>query len=56
VNQATLQQVRQILLQMEQSQDGQEMHALATREMLFMQLLVALRRSNLVEGRATKPA
>ncbi|RAY28904.1 HTH-type transcriptional activator RhaS [Enterobacter kobei] len=54
VNQATLQQVRQILLQMEQSQDGQEMHALATREMLFMQLLVALRRSNPVEGESSE--
>jgi AraC family L-rhamnose operon regulatory protein RhaS len=39
---------------MEQSQDGQEMHALATREMLFMQLLVALRRSNPVEGESSE--
>ena len=30
------------------------MHALATREMLFMQLLVALRRSNPVEGESSE--
>jgi hypothetical protein len=35
---------------MEQSEDGQETHAIATRELLFMQLLVLLRRSSLVEG------
>ena len=50
VNQSTLQQVRQLVSQMEQSEDGQETHAIATRELLFMQLLVLLRRSSLVEG------
>lgn len=50
VNQSTLQQVRQLVNQLEQSEDGQAMHAIATRELLFMQLLVLLRRSSLVEG------
>ena len=50
VNQSTLQQVRQLVSQMEQSEDGQETHAIATRELLFMQLLVLLRRSSPVEG------
>ena len=44
VNQSTLQQVRQLVSQMEQSEDGQETHAIATRELLFM--LVPLRRSS----------
>jgi len=35
---------------MEQSEDNTETHALATRELMFMQLLVLLRRSSLVEG------
>ena len=43
MNQSTLQQVRQLVSQMEQSEDGQETHAIATRELLFMQLLVLLR-------------
>ncbi len=50
VNQSTLQQVRQLVGQMEKSEDGRETHAIATRELLFMQLLVLLRRSSLVEG------
>jgi AraC family L-rhamnose operon regulatory protein RhaS len=49
VNQATLQQVRHIVNQMEKVKTGTETHAIATREMLFMQLLVLLRRSSLVE-------
>ena len=35
---------------MEQAEESTETHALATREMLFMQLLVLLRRGSLVEG------
>lgn len=50
VNQSTLQQVRQLVSQMEQSEDGQETHAIATRELLFMQLLVLLRRSSWWKG------
>ncbi len=56
VNQSTLQQVRQLVNQLEQSEDGQETHAIATRELLFMQLLVLLRRSSLVEGLANNDA
>ena len=50
VNQSTLQQVRQLVNQLEQSEGGQETYAIASRELLFMQLLVLLRRSSLVEG------
>ena len=50
VNQSTLQQVRQLVNQLEQSERGQETYAIASRELLFMQLLVLLRRSSLVEG------
>ncbi|MBG0640463.1 HTH-type transcriptional activator RhaS [Enterobacter asburiae] len=50
VNQSTLQQVRQLVKQLAQSEGGQETYAIASRELLFMQLLVLLRRSSLVEG------
>jgi AraC family L-rhamnose operon regulatory protein RhaS len=49
VNQATLQQVRQLVGQMERAEAGAETHAIASRELLFMQLLVLLRRSSLME-------
>ena len=45
VNQSTLQQVRQLVTQMEQAEENTESHALASRELTFMQLLVLLRRS-----------
>lgn len=48
VNQAALQQVRQIVSRMETLDDSSELHAVADRELLFMQLLVALRRGSLV--------
>ena len=48
VNQAVLQQVRQIVARMETLGDSSELHAVADRELLFMQLLVALRKGSLV--------
>lgn len=50
VNQSTLQQVRQLVSQMEPRDEGQETHVIATRELLFMQLLVLLRRSSMMAG------
>ncbi|MGU3416312.1 HTH-type transcriptional activator RhaS [Enterobacteriaceae bacterium C23F] len=47
VNQAVLQQVRQIVQQMETLDDDGDMHAIANREILFMQLLVQLRKGSL---------
>ncbi|MFR3707886.1 MAG: HTH-type transcriptional activator RhaS [Enterobacter hormaechei] len=48
VNQSTLQQVRQLVSQMEQARMAGT-HAIATRELLFMAVML-LRRSSLVEG------
>ncbi|AUU07176.1 MULTISPECIES: HTH-type transcriptional activator RhaS [Raoultella] len=50
VNQTVLQQVRQIVGQMEDIGLEPDMHTLAGREILFMQLLVLLRKSSLAEG------
>ncbi|MDY0972229.1 HTH-type transcriptional activator RhaS [Siccibacter turicensis] len=50
VNQSTLNQVRQIVQQLEQDDEASDAPALANREMLFMQLLVMLRRSSRAEG------
>lgn len=47
VNQSTLQQVRGIVRQMEAVNDSTDMMSLANREMLFMQLLVLLRKGSL---------
>ncbi|MFT7865625.1 AraC family transcriptional regulator, partial [Salmonella enterica subsp. enterica serovar Enteritidis] len=49
VNQSTLQQVRQLVSQMEMMDAGGDTHAIASYELLFMQLLVLLRRSSLME-------
>lgn len=46
INQGALQQVRQIVQQMETLDDGAETHAVANREILFMQLLVQLRKGS----------
>ena len=54
VNQNALQQVRQIVEQMENVGTDADMHAIASREILFMQLLVHLRKSSLAEGAANK--
>lgn len=48
VNQSVLQQVRQIVARMETLDDSSEMHAVADRELLFMQLLVLLSRGSQV--------
>ena len=50
VNQSTLGQVRQIIAQMEGMEEQADAHTLANREILFMQLLVLLRKSSLEEG------
>ncbi|EAX2401194.1 HTH-type transcriptional activator RhaS [Salmonella enterica] len=50
VNQSALQQVRQLVGLMERAGDGMDAPAVANREILFMQLLVLLRRSSLMEG------
>lgn len=47
VNQSVLHQVRGIVQQMEVLDDGADMHAIAHREILFMQLLVQLRKGSL---------
>jgi AraC family L-rhamnose operon regulatory protein RhaS len=49
VNQTVLQQVRQIVAQMEAMGSETDTHAVASREILFMQLLVLLRKSSLAE-------
>jgi transcriptional regulator, AraC family len=49
VNQSVLQQVRQIVQQMETLGEETDMHAVANREILFMQLLVQLRKGSLAE-------
>lgn len=53
VNQAVLQQVRQIIARMETQDDGEEAYAVADRELLFMQLLVLLRKGCMVEAAAS---
>lgn len=50
INKSTMQQVLKLTEQMEQAEDGPETHRVASRELLFMQLLVALSQSSLVEG------
>ncbi|ASG64434.1 TPA: HTH-type transcriptional activator RhaS [Kluyvera ascorbata] len=50
VNQSTLQQVRAIVGQMEEANDSTDMMSLANREILFMQLLVLLRKGSQVQG------
>ncbi|KFB99644.1 L-rhamnose operon regulatory protein [Trabulsiella guamensis ATCC 49490] len=47
VNQSALQQVRQIVAQMERQDEGNDAHTIANREILFMQLLIQLRKSSL---------
>ncbi|MFP2422717.1 HTH-type transcriptional activator RhaS [Pseudescherichia vulneris] len=47
VNQTVLQQVRQVVQQMETLDSGDDMHTIANREILFMQLLVHLRKGSL---------
>lgn len=56
VNQSTLGQVRQIIAQMEGMEEQVDPHGLANREILFMQLLVLLRKSSLEEGTADNDA
>jgi AraC family transcriptional regulator, L-rhamnose operon regulatory protein RhaS len=56
VNQSVLQQVRQIVQQMETLGDETDMHAIANREILFMQLLVQLRKGSLAEGATNNDA
>ena len=53
VNQSVLQQVRQLVGKMESLDDGCEMHAVADRELVFMQLLVLLRKGSLVAESAS---
>ena len=56
VNKSTMQQVLKLTEQMEQAEDGPETHTIACRELLFMQLLVSLRQSSLVEGASNNTA
>jgi len=56
VNQSTLGQVRQIVAQMEGMEEQVDAHGLANREILFMQLLVLLRKSSLEEDAANNDA
>ena len=50
VNQGVLQQVRQLVGQMEALGEGMDTPTAANREILFMQLLVLLRKSSLMEA------
>ncbi|EPP0238286.1 HTH-type transcriptional activator RhaS [Escherichia fergusonii] len=50
IDQHTLQQVRQLITRLEQVSAGQDLSTVANREILFMQLLVALRKNSLLEG------
>lgn len=50
VSQSVLQQVRGLIEQFERIGDSGETHAVANREILFMQLLVLLRKGSMVEG------
>lgn len=52
VSQSALQQVRQLVVQMENAGDEMDTPAVVTREILFMQLLVLLRKSSLTERAA----
>ena len=56
VNQCVLQQVREIIGQMEAVGEGMDMATTANREILFMQLLVLLRKSSLAEGAMSNDA
>ncbi len=56
VNKSTMQQILKLTEQMEQAEDGPETHTIASRELLFMQLLVSLRQSSLVEGASNNTA
>ncbi|BCG07596.1 HTH-type transcriptional activator RhaS [Buttiauxella agrestis] len=50
VNQPVLQQVRGLIDQFEQIGEAADTHAVANREILFMQLLVLLRKGSMMEG------
>ncbi|GDX07099.1 HTH-type transcriptional activator RhaS [Buttiauxella sp. WJP83] len=50
VNQPVLQQVRGLIEQFEQVGEAADTHAVANREILFMQLLVLLRKGSMMEG------
>ncbi|MGY5959118.1 HTH-type transcriptional activator RhaS [Kosakonia sp. BK9b] len=56
VNQQALTQVRAIIGQMEASDSEMDTHGIANREILFMQLLVLLRKSSLQEGAVNNDA
>ncbi|VEA41863.1 L-rhamnose operon regulatory protein [Salmonella enterica subsp. enterica] len=56
VNQSVLQQVRQLVGLMERAGDSMDAPAVANCEILFMQLLVLLRRSSLMEGATNNDA
>ena len=56
VNQSVLQQVRVLIEQMDALPQGDDPHAVANREIVFMQLLVLLRKSSLAEGAADNDA
>ncbi len=50
VNHCVLQQVRQLVAQLEQQEEGNDLPSTASREILFMQLLLLLRKSSLQES------
>lgn len=50
VNHSVLQQVRQLVAQMEQQEEENDLPSTASREILFMQLLLLLRKSSLQEN------
>lgn len=56
VNQSVLHQVRVLIEQMDALPQGDDPHAVANREIVFMQLLVLLRKSSLAEGAADNDA
>jgi len=56
VNKSTMQQVLKLTEQIEQAEDGPETQTIASRELLFMQLLVSLRQSCLVGGASNNTA
>ena len=56
VNQSVLQQVRVLIEQMDALPQGDDPHAVANREIVFMQLLVLLRKSSLAEEAADNDA
>ncbi len=53
VNHSVLQQVRQLVAQMEQQEGENDLPSTASREILFMQLLLLLRKSSLQENTKT---